>query len=69
MLDRMDPLTMAQLNAAEWCLEVKHQADYVAKRRRDLADALVSLESVAKRAERALSDVAAIKTIQGLMPA
>lgn len=61
----LDPLTQAQIAAAEWCGAVKRQAEFVASLRRDLEGALTALENVAKRADLALSDVRAIKTIRG----
>lgn len=64
----LDPLLSAQISAALWCKEVKMAADAVAERRNGLHFAMAHLEVIAARADRALSDVQAIKTIRSSKP-
>lgn len=60
----LDPLTRAQVEAAEWCLAVKRQAQVVADARRELEGSLAALEKVAERAEQAIAEVRAIETMR-----
>lgn len=63
-MDALDPLLLAQVEAAQWCQAVMRQGGVVSQARLDLVSALTALENVSVRAARALSDVQAIKTLR-----
>lgn len=60
----VDPLIMAQLEAAIWCEAVVRQAAVVAEARKVFDGAMRALENVADRADRAVREANAMKSMR-----